>query len=237
MELAEAMRTQRAVRRLRPDPVDNEVLLRCLSLAVRAPTGGNQQGWEFILVRDPATKAAIGRQYRMCWALYRALGRRVYGGNEKVRKMIEAVQWQVDHWEEIPVLVVACLRGVSLPVPWILRSSRYGSIYPAIQNFLLAARAEGLGATLTTIPLWNRIAVHRILEVPWNVEPVALIPVGWPRGGYGPTSRRAIEAFVHLDRFGNRPFLNPAARRSGHGSNKPAEDQAGREYGESRDDR
>jgi nitroreductase len=200
------MRTQRAIRRLRPDPVDDETLLRCVELATRAPTGGNAQGFEFILVRDRDVKAALGRQYRRSWAVYGRLGRFLYGRRKQVSRIIEAVQWQVDHWEEAPVVVVACLRGVSVPVPAVMRSSRYGSIYPAVQNFLLAARAEGLGATLTTLPLWSHWAARRILGLPWDVEPVAAIPVGWPRGRYGPTSRRPPEQVVHVDRYGNRPF-------------------------------
>lgn len=208
MELAEAMSTQRAIRRLRPDPVDDEVLLRCLRMATHAPTGGNQQGWEFIVVRDHATKSALARDYRLAWRLYGALGRRRYGRDERMRKILDAVQWQVDNFEDIPVLVVFCLRGASVPLPWILRSSRYGSIYPAIQNFLLAARAEGLGAALTTLPLWNRITTRRALGLPWNVEPVAVIPVGWPKGRYGPTTRRPVEEVTHLDRYGNRAFLS-----------------------------
>jgi nitroreductase len=206
VDLVEAMETQRAIRRLLPDPVDDGVLLRCLRLAAKAPTGGNSQGFEFILVRDRAVKAALGRQYRISWAVYGGLGRLLRGRDRKTRKIIDAVQWQVDHWEDVPVLVVACLRGLSLPLPSIVRSSRYGSIYPAVQNFLLACRAEGLGAALTTLPLWSRMAAHRILGLPWNVEPVAVIPVGWPRGRYGPTSRRPVERSVHVDRYGNRPF-------------------------------
>jgi nitroreductase len=204
------MRTQRALRRLRPDPVDDEVLLRCVELATRAPTGANRQGVEFILVRDPVRKAALGRQYRLAWTVYGGVGRLVTRGQPATRRIIDAVQWQVDHFADIPVLVVVCNRGLGLPVPWIVRSSRYGSVYPAVQNFLLAARGEGLGAALTTLPLWNRIAARRILDVPWNVEPVALIPVGWPRGRYGPTTRRPAGRSVHVDRYGNRPF----ARRS-----------------------
>lgn len=206
MDLREAMRTQRAIRRLRPDPVDNDVLLRCAELAVRAPTGGNRQGVEFVFVRERARKVALGRQYRMAWTLYGGLGRLLAGRDPATRKIIDAVQWQVDHFDDIPVLVVVCYRGLGMPVPWIVRSSRYGSVYPAVQNFLLAARAEGLGAALTTLPLWNRLAAHRILGVPWNVEPVALIPAGWPRGRYGPTTRRPAERSVHVDRYGNRPF-------------------------------
>jgi nitroreductase len=207
MDLAEAMRTQRAIRRLKPDPVTDELLLRCLELATRAPSGANRQPAEFILVREPAAKAALGRLYRQAWSVYGGIGKRLYGGREKTRRIIAAVDWQVDHWEEIPVVVVACLRGVALPLPGVARSSRYGSIYPAIQNFLLAARAEGLGAALTTLPVYSQWAARRVLGIPWNVEPVAAIPVGWPRGQYGPTTRRPVERSVHVDRYGNRPFL------------------------------
>jgi nitroreductase len=207
MDLAEAMRTQRAIRRLKPDPVADELLLRCLELATRAPSGANRQPAEFILVREPAAKAALGRLYRQAWSVYGGIGKRLYGGREKTRRIIAAVDWQVDHWEEIPVVVVACLRGVALPLPGVARSSRYGSIYPAIQNFLLAARAEGLGAALTTLPVYSQWAARRVLGIPWNVEPVAAIPVGWPRGQYGPTTRRPVERSVHVDRYGNRPFL------------------------------
>ena len=207
MDLAEAMRTQRAIRRLKPDPVDDDLLLRCLELATRAPSGGNRQPAEFILVRDRRAKAALGRLYRQSWSVYGGLGKLLYGSHERTRKIIAAVDWQVEHWEEVPVVVVACLRGVALPLPGVARSSRYGSIYPAIQNFLLAARAEGLGAALTTLPVWSQWAARRALGVPWNVEPVAAIPVGWPRGRYGPTTRRPVERSVHVDRYGNRPFL------------------------------
>jgi nitroreductase len=210
MDLVEAMRTQRAIRRLKPDPVDDELLLRCLELATKAPSGGNRQPAEFILVRDRTAKAALGRLYRQSWAVYGGLGRRLYGGHERTRKIIAAVDWQVEHWDEVPVVVVACLRGFALPVPGVARSSRYGSIYPAIQNFLLAARGEGLGAALTTLPVWSQWAARRALGIPWNVEPVAAIPVGWPRGRYGPTSRRPVERSVHVDRYGNRPFLRDA---------------------------
>lgn len=213
MELQEAMRTQRAVRRLRTDPVDDGVLLRCAELALRAPTGGNRQGVELVFVRDRRIKSVLQRQYRKAWGVYGGLGRLLRGSDPATRRIIDAVQWQVDHLPEVPVLVVVCQRGVSLPVPSIVRSSRYGSVYPAVQNFLLAARAEGLGATLTTLALWNPWAVRRTLRLPWDVEPVAMIPVGWPQGRYGPTSRRPVERSVHVDRYGNRPFLEGAAGR------------------------
>ena len=207
VDLVEAMTTQRAIRRLKPDPVDDEVILRILALAVKAPTGSNAQGWEFIVVRDRGVKAALGRQYRIAWRLYGRAGRMLKRNDPKTLRNIEATQWQIDNWEEIPVLLVACLKGGLVPGPWIMRSSRYGSIYPAVQNVLLAARAEGLGAALTTLPLGNRVAARRALRLPWTVEPVAVIPMGWPIGRYGPTQRKPVEEVTHLDRYGNRAFL------------------------------
>jgi nitroreductase len=204
MPLAEAMRTQRAIRRLKPDPVDDGLLLACIDLALKAPTGGNSQGWEWILVRDPEVKAKLARLYRQSWSIYGGLGRRLRGGHEKTRRIIDAVQWQVDHFEEVPVLVIPCLRGLRLTFPPVIGSSYYGSIYPAIQNFLLACRALGLGAALTTLPLWSSTLSRRALGLPFNVQPVAVIPVGWPRGRYGPTSRKPVERVVHYERWGNR---------------------------------
>ena len=206
MELIEAMTTQRAIRRLKPDPVDDETLMRVLSLAVKAPTGSNRQGWEWIVVRDPKVKRKLGRRLRAAFRLYGGAGRRITRNDPKQQRNLDAVAWQAEHFEEIPVIVVACLHGASFPYPWVARSSRYGSIYPAIQNLLLAARAEGLGAALTTLPLWNQVAARIALRLPPNVEPVAVIPMGWPLGRYGPTTRRPIEEITHLDRYGNRAF-------------------------------
>jgi len=207
MELAEAMSTQRAVRRVKPEPVDDDVLKKILGLAIKAPTGGNAQNWEWIVVRDPKVKAKLAKQYRSAWSLYGRAGRRVKRDEPKMLRVLDAVQWQVDNFEDIPVLIIACLREGWIPkFPWIYRSSRYGSIYPAVQNLLLAARAEGLGAALTTLPLWNRVAAYRILGLPRSVEPVAVIPLGWPIGRYGPTTRRPVEEVTSIDRFGNRAW-------------------------------
>ena len=206
MDLEEAMTTQRAIRKLKPDPVDDEVLLRCLRLAVKAPTGGNMQAWEWIVVRDRAVVRALGRQNRFAWITFARPGYALQARNSKQRRIVDAVTRQSERWDEIPVLIVPCLRGVSWPLPWIFRSSRYGSIYPAVQNLLLALRAEGLGAALTTLPLWNRLAARRNLGLPMTVEPVCVIPLGWPEGKYGPTTRAPVEEITHVDRYGNKPF-------------------------------
>jgi nitroreductase len=102
MPLSEAMETQRAIRRLKPDPVDDAIILRCIELALKAPTGSNAQNWEWIVVRDPEVKARLARLYRQAWSVYGWLGRRISRGDEKMGRVIGAVQWQVDHFEEVP---------------------------------------------------------------------------------------------------------------------------------------
>jgi nitroreductase len=206
MPLEEAMSTQRAIRRLKPDPVDDATLRRLLELALKAPTGSNAQNWEFIVVRDPSVKAKLAKQNRAAFRLYGGIGRRRAANDPKMLRVIEAVQWQADHFEEVPVLIVACLKGIRPAFPGIAATSFYGSIYPSIQNFLLAARAIGLGAALITLPLWSSFVAKRALKLPWNVTPCAVIPVGWPTGRYGPTTRRPIEDVVSLDQYGNRAW-------------------------------
>ena len=208
MSLEDAMTTQRAIRRLKPDPVDDALVLHLIELALKAPTGSNAQNWEFIVVRDPAVRAKLARLNRQAWNLYGGLGRRLAqrSGDEGMRKILDAVQWQADHFEEIPVIVVACLRGLIPFWPPVATGSAYGSIYPSVQNLLLAARAAGLGAALITLPLWSKWLARRALGLPWNVSPCAVIPLGWPRGRYGPTTRRPVGEVVSLDRYGNRAF-------------------------------
>jgi nitroreductase len=209
MPLQEAMLTQRAVRRLLPDPVDDAVILRCIELALKAPTGSNGQNWEFVVVKDQAAKETLGDQYKRAWAVYGRAGKRMAAGDEAMQKVLRAVEWQVDHFTELPVLVVCCLRGSRvpfMPMPPIGSSSYYGSIYPSVQNLLLAARAMGLGASLITLPLWSTTVARKALGLPISVQPACVVPLGWPRGKYGPTTRKPVGEVVHLDRFGNQPW-------------------------------
>ena len=212
MPLVDAMMTQRAVRRVLPDPVDDAIVLKCIELALRAPTGSNGQNWEFVVVKDRRVKEKLGRRYHQGWSLYGGIARRVAAGDESMQKILRAVQWQVDHFSEIPVLVVCCLRGGTrvpyLPTPFVAESSYFGSIYPSAQNLLLAARAMGLGASLITRPLWSVTAARRILGLPLSVSPCCIVPLGWPRGRYGPTTRKPVDEVVHLDTYGNRAWLD-----------------------------
>jgi nitroreductase len=209
MPLAEAMLTQRAVRRVLPDPVDDRIVLRCLELALEAPTGSNGQNWEFVVVKDRAVKASLAAQYRRVWRLYGGLGR-LLKTDEQTLRILKSVQWQVEHFEQIPVLVVCCLRGGArvpfVPEPPVAHSTHYGSIYPSVQNLLLAARAVGLGAALTTLPLWSNTVARQILGLPLSVEPCCVVTLGWPTGSYGRKARKQIGTVVHLDRYGDQPW-------------------------------
>ena len=210
MPLVEAILTQRAVRRVRSDPVDERIVVRCIELALEAPTGSNGQNWEFVVVTDRAVKASLGAQYRRGFALYGGLAGRVGESDGATSRILRSVRWQVEHFSDVPVLVVCCLRGpMALPLvprPPVAASSHYGSIYPSVQNLLLAARAVGLGASLITLPLWSTLAARRILHLPLSVEPCCVVPLGWPVGRYDRKPRRPVGAVVHRDRWGERPY-------------------------------
>lgn len=212
MPLVDAIETQRSIRRLSSEPIDDEIVLKLIELGTKAPTGSNFQNWEFIVVKDAAIKARLRRLYEQAWRIYGAAGRRIRRGDDATIRNMAAVEWQIEHFEEIPVILVPCLKGSRiplLPMPGLLATTYYGSIYPSIQNILLGARAIGLGAGIVTLPLWNTFAIRKLLSLPCTVMPCALIPLGWPLGRYGPTTRRPAQEVAHLDRYGNRPWNEP----------------------------
>jgi nitroreductase len=206
MPLVEAMVTQRAVRRVLPDPVAPGIVRRCIELALEGPTGSNGQNWEFVVVTEQKTKARLQVQYRRIWALYGRAGERVAADDPQTARILASVRWQVEHFTEIPVVVVACLRGGAnlpyVPMPAMANTAHYGSIYPSVQNLLLAARAVGLGGSLITLPLWSVTVARRILGLPLSVEPCCVVPLGWPRGRYGPKPRKPVDQVIHLERYG-----------------------------------
>ena len=211
MPMLEAMRTQRAVRRLHLDPVDHDVLLPLLELSLKAPTSSNTQDWSYLVIEDPAQKARLARLYRVLYRTFHPIEVRAAKGDEQALRAMAPGQWQAEHFEELPVFVVPCYRrGLKhRPVgrPQISVASFYGSVFPAVQNLLLACRAVGLGASLQTLPIWVVPVARRILGLPRQMVPVCIIPIGWARGRYGPTTRRPIGEVVHLDTYGNQPFL------------------------------
>lgn len=210
--MAPAMRTQRAVRRLHLDPVPMEVLLPLLELSLKAPTSSDSQDWSYVVVQDPAQKEGLAQLYRRLFRRFDPIVERMARGDERELRNMRPGQWQAAHFHELPVFVIPCYRRnlKHHPVGWpqISVSSYYGSVFPAVQNLLLSCRAAGLGASIQTLPLWNVRAARRILGLPRTVNPVCIIPIGWAKGRYGPTTRRPIGEVVHLDHYGHRPFMD-----------------------------
>ncbi len=201
----EVLYTTRAIRRLKPDPIADDVLYRLLDAAIRAPSGGNQQSWRFIVVRDQATKARLGELYRECIAALFASG---YGQPAPgvtltpaqiaaAEKMGKSAQYLATHFAEVPVYVLGCIRTAANA-----GVTAGASIYPAIWSLQLAARALGLGSTLTTVHRMREAQVKALLGVPDGYETAALIPLGYPRGTFAPGPRQPVEAVSFLDRWG-----------------------------------
>ena len=211
MPMDEAMRTQRAVRRLHLEPVSHDVLLPLLELSLKAPTSSNTQDWCYVVVTDRAQKAAIAKLWRRLYRFVNPIAIRQAKGDERELRQMRPGQWQTEHFEDLPVFVIPCYkRGIKhKPVghPQISVASFYGSVFPAVQNLLLACRAVGLGASIQTLPIWWIPSTRKILGLPRSMNPVCIIPIGWARGKYGPTQRRPIGEVVHVDRYGNQPFV------------------------------
>ena len=204
-DVADLMRAQAAHRRLRNDPIDDASILELLDLAAHARTGRPQR-CAFVVVRDPDVRHQLARTYRQGWSVYK----RILRSRASADALLEDRQWESDHFEDVPVLVVACLPGRRPLFPAIGAAAFYGAAFPAVQNLLLAASARGLGASATTLPLWSVWEARRTLGLPRDVTPVSVVALGWPRGpGTGDTDRAPsppVGNLVHLDRWGHQPF-------------------------------
>jgi nitroreductase len=208
-DLFEIMATTRSMRRLKPDPVPAELIRKILDAGVCAPSGGNMQRWRFLVVKDPSVKRTVGAYYKRAWD--EVVSPRYSAGEpapgtspERFRRMLDAAQHLADHIHEAPLWIVPCMGG-GTPT----RTSG-SSIYPAVQNMLLAARAVGLGATLTTLYLQFEKEVEAALGLPADVHSYALLPIGYPMGRFGPVRRAPLADVVYEDRWG-QPYSDPGA--------------------------
>jgi len=200
-DLFETIRTTRSMRRLKPDPVPNELIRKILEAGVCAPSGGNMQRWRFLVIRDPKVKETVGALYKRAWdqqvaPRYRS-GEPAPGmSRERFLRLLDAAEYLAAHIHEAPVWIVPCLEG-GTPT----RTSG-SSIYPAVQNMLLAARALGLGATLTTLYLQFEKEADAALGLPSGVHSYALLPIGYPIGRFGPVRRVPLADIVYGDLWG-----------------------------------
>jgi nitroreductase len=213
MDFFDVVDSQRAIRRFRTDPVPDGLLHRVLEAATRAPSARGAEPWGFVVVRDPARRGEIGRLYRLAWEQ----GQQLTGATDADRdvkhaphyaRMMRGADRLARTIAEVPVLVVCCLDHARLgPIAdgsGGLRApaAAYASILPAVQNLLLAARALGLGTTLTTLHRAFESDLRALLALPATVEPVVLVPLGFPADRFGPTRRRPVDEIAFLDAWG-----------------------------------
>jgi nitroreductase len=198
MPLGEAIFTQRAIRRFRPEPIPDADMHTILEAAVRAPSGGNAQPWHFLVLRDAEVRRRFSELYREAWwAKRRDAG---ISGPQDIdrsnRTTVSAMQL-ADEIGDAPVIVllIAMARG----------AGAMGSVIPAAQNLLLAARALGVGGTITTLHAVVEERVHEVFGIPDSAQVVYTLPLGYPRGKFGPAQRKPLHEVAALDAW-DRPL-------------------------------
>lgn len=215
--LFDAMYTARAIRRIKTDPVPDEIITKVLDAAIRAPSGSNAQSWVFIVVKNAEKRKQLGALYQktsgILLKLYEGATPPPHMDPAKYERWWRSVLYLFDHMGEAPVLIVPCLRqsiwtnAASLPDDIKARMAGAArlagsSIYPAVQNIILACRAFGLGTVLTTIHAFYEEEVRQILNLPPEIQSYALMPVGYPKGKHGPISRKPVSEVACLDSYG-----------------------------------
>lgn len=200
IDVIEAMRTASAVRRYRDEPVADEVLERCLLAATWAPSGGNQQPWRLVVLRSPELREVVTAAARKTWKVMADF----YGfeppddtATDAKSRVLRAMSEHMHVGGAAPVCVLFCVqpqRGAS-------DLQNGGSIFPAVQNFLLAARAQGLGAAIT---LWHDACdaeLRHLIEIPDDWKIATLVTAGWPKGSHHPVRRRPLSEVAVVDRW------------------------------------
>jgi len=203
MDFFDVVTTQRAIRRLKADPIPDTALREIIDAAICAPSGGNRQGWSFVVVRDPAQRARLGELYREAWSelmkvpYYRDAASAP--PDSPAGRMLASARHLGQHLGEAPVLILACIALDPGAQPTLTTGA---SIYPAVQNIMLAARALGIGSCITTIHRFRDTQVKELLGIPSEVETAALIPLGYPLGKFGRPPRRPLREVAFADRWG-----------------------------------
>jgi len=195
--LFEAIRTARAIRRLRPDPVPPALIRKVCEAGTFAPSGGNRQPWSFVAVTEPERRAWIAQRYRTAFHRYAELAAEAAKAPDypdAKRRNVRAATYLADHLHETPVLLFVA--------GWKRRGEpQHQALFPCIQNVLLACRAVGLGASLTTLHVMFHAEIDAYLGLPPEQPSCAMLPIGWPLGKYGRPPRRPVDECLYWERF------------------------------------
>jgi nitroreductase len=198
MPLGEAIFSLRAVRRLKSDPIPDADLQDILEAAIRAPNGGNSQPWHFVVVKDAALRAQLGTLYREAWwAKRRDQG--IHGPEDipEADRNRQSAMRLADEIGQAPVMILVCAMAQG--------AAAMGSVIPSVQNLLLAARALGIGGTITRLHPHVEERVHALLGIPPTAQIVYCIPLGYPQGHFGPNRRKPLTEVCSYDHWGTAP--------------------------------
>ena len=196
ISLGEAIFSLRAIRRVRPDPIPENDLRDILTAAIQAPNGGNAQPWHFLAVRDPELRRELGALYREAWWAKRAdQGIRGPEDIDRSNQTMVSAMRLADEFGEAPVVVLVCATEQG--------ANAMGSVIPSVQNLLLAARALGIGGTITTLHAVVDERAKALLGIPAEAQIVYAVPLGYPKGAFGPVTRKPLAEVASIDRWGN----------------------------------
>ncbi len=213
MDVFEALYTTRAMRRVKEDPVPDNIIQSMIDSAIRAPSGSNRQNWKFLVVTDKNIREKLSNIYRETWDYYinsffnsdkdpgaSSLKKQDDKDIETIRRISNSASWLAENYHKVPLLVLALSRN----------DPTGSSIYPAIWNLMLAARGHGIGTCLTTVMSFETEKVFEVLNIPndkgWTLN--ATITAGYPLGKWGVAERKPVDDVTYLNTWGNKTNWN-----------------------------
>ncbi len=202
-DLYEAIYTTRSMRRLKPDPVAPEIIVKVIEAASMGPSGSNRQPWFFIVVREQAAKDFIAERYRQTWEIYfKPEARRIVAEepDSPRAKTLRSARYLAEHLAECPVLIFCCVKKYNDPAR--AGQPMQNALFPAIQNLCLAARGYGLGTSITQMHMRHARELDAMLRVPPDYVNLAMIPMGYPKGKWGRPERKPALSITFWERWG-----------------------------------
>jgi len=204
-DLFEAIYTTRSMRRLKPDPVPDAVIQKVIEAATMGPSGSNRQPWIFLVVTEPEMKQFVAERYLKAWEVYFTPAAREIVANDPQSprgRILRSAKYLAEHCAEVPVMLFACVKKYN-------DSRRKGepmtnALFPAIQNLCLAARAYGLGSSITQLHSMHAKEIDARLGVPPEYANIALIPIGYPMGRWARPERKPASSVTFWEKWNNR---------------------------------
>lgn len=209
-DLFDAIYTTRSMRRLKPDPVAPELIVKVIEAATMGPSGSNRQPWNFVVVREALTKAFVAERYRKAWEVYftpRARELVANASDSPQGRILRSARYLAEHISDVPVMIFCCVKKYKDPAR--RGQPMQNAMFPAIQNLCLAARAYGLGTSITGLHQAYAKEIDELLGVPAEYANLALIPLGYPKGRWARPERKPALQVTCWEKWGNRASAIP----------------------------